>query len=209
MKNFLVIVSLLAAVASSTAAAEDKLHVGVLGGLNFASAALSPEQSYDLAAMNRGNVGGFAEYDMTPNLSLEARGAYVQKGVQTDRSNRGFRGTATIDFVSFPVLLKVKANRAAWKPFLAIGTELALKTSAKAVLQANGREEEDEDFDSGVRSTDFALNLGGGIEIPRGRVSFRIEGLYSLGLVNLVKIPDDQVASAKTRTFLINVGVGF
>jgi hypothetical protein len=60
-----------------------------------------------------------------------------------------------------------------------------------------------------IKSTDFALDFGGGIEVPGKRVSFLIEGIYSLGLMNLVKTPDTDVATAKTRTFLVNLGVRF
>jgi hypothetical protein len=204
-----VIVSLVA-VATSSAAAEDNLRLGVLGGLNSTTAAVSPVQAYEVSARNRANVGGFVEYAMTPDLSLEARGMYIQKGEKADfGTNQYLRGTISIDYLSFPVLLKVKANRLTWKPYLAVGGELAFKTDAKAVLEASGSREEDADFNEGVRSTDFAIDFGGGIEIPSGRVSFRIEGLYSLGLLNLVSTPHNEIESAKTRTFLINVGIGF
>lgn len=206
----LAMVTMVAFSASSAAAAEDDLRLGVLGGFNFTTAAVSPAQPYDVSARNRPNVGGFVEYAMTPSLSLEARGMHVQKGEKADFGpNQFLRGTISIDYLSFPVLLKVKANRRSWRPYLAVGAELAFKTKAKAVLEASGLKQEDADFDDGVRSTDFALDFGGGVEIPSGPISFRIEGLYSLGLLNLVAIPDDEIESVKTRTFLVNVGIGF
>jgi hypothetical protein len=210
MKCLSFVIVAMVAVSASSAAAEDNLRLGILGGLNFSTAAVSPTQAYELSARKRANLGGFVEYAVTPTLSLEARGMYLQKGEKADFGpNQFFRGTVSIDYLSFPVLLKVKANRPTWKPFLIVGGELAFKTNAKAVLEASGLEEEDTDFDAGVRATDFALDFGGGIEIPSGRISFRIEGLYSLGLLNLVAIPEDAVENVKTRTFLVNAGIGF
>jgi hypothetical protein len=180
-----------------------------MGGLNFAGTAVSPAPPYDLSVGNGANLGGFVEYDMTPSLSLEVRGLYVQKRIQADGPNGAFRGAIAADYVNFPVLLKAKMNRFAWRPYLAVGGDLGFKTSARAVVRMDDWEREDEDFDDGVRSTDFGLNFGGGIEIPRDPISFRIEGLYSLGLANLVAVPDDEPESVKTRTFLVNIAIGF
>ena len=60
------------------------------------------------------------------------------------------------------------------------------------------------------RSWDFAVCLGGGVEIPAGRVSLLAEGLYSIGLRNIaVDVPGGNVTDVKTRTFLANFGIRF
>lgn len=209
MKTLLIAAMMVAAAASSAIAADGNIHCGVLGGFNFASVAFDPEQTYDLSARNRANIGGFAEFGVTPNLLIEARGMYVQKGVKATSSEERFTANISANYLTFPLLLKVKANRANWKPYLVVGGELGFKTSSGANLFAYGQEEEDEDFNDGVKSTDFALDFGGGIEIPGNRVSFLIEAIYSLGLMNLVETPENDVAVAKTRTFLVNLGVRF
>jgi opacity protein-like surface antigen len=209
MKTLLLAVMMVTVAASAASAADGNIHLGVLGGINLSSATFSPEQGFDLSARNRANLGAFAEFAVTRNLFLEARGMYVQKGVKGTSSEERFTANISMNYLTFPLLLKVKANQASWKPYLVIGGELGFKTSAGANLFNNGRVEEDEDFNDGVKSTDFALDFGGGIEVPGKRVSFIIEGIYSLGLMNLVEVPDADVVSAKTRTFLVNLGVRF
>ena len=210
MKKTLLIGVMMVAVATSSATAEDgNIHCGFLGGFNISSVGFNPEQSYDLSARNRANLGAFAEFAVTPNLLIETRGMYVQKGVKASSSEERFTANISANYLTFPLLLKVKANRANWKPYFVVGGELGFKTSSGASLFAYGQEEQDEDFNDGVKSTDFALDFGGGIEVPGKRVSFLIEGIYSLGLMNLVEVLDPDVTSAKTRTFLVNVGVRF
>ena len=60
-----------------------------------------------------------------------------------------------------------------------------------------------------LKSTDVALDFGGGIEIPSGRMTVLIEGIYSLGLRNIAVPEEGENGSAKTRTFLFSVGIRF
>ncbi len=78
MKTLLIALMMVAGAASAATAADGNIYLGVLGGFNFSSAAFSPEQSFDLSARNRANLGAFVEFEMTQNLLLEARGMYVQ-----------------------------------------------------------------------------------------------------------------------------------
>jgi hypothetical protein len=197
---------------TSEASAADNVHFGALGGGNFSNITIQPKTAFDPSTTSRMNLGGFVEFGLSRNIFLEARGMYVQKGA--DARGRGmetgFSAEAMANYVTFPVLLKVKHISELWRPYLVVGPEVGYNTSAKAVVRGPAGTLEDPDFDEGVRSWDFAVCLGGGVEIPAGRVSLLAEGLYSIGLRNIaVDVPGGNVTDVKTRTFLANFGIRF
>lgn len=195
----------------TAAAADNFFHYGILGGPNLSTIVWSPEPDAKLSTRIRGNVGAFAEFVLSRNLSLEARGMFVQKGVEAGQVAGIIDGAVfSADYLTFPVLLKVKPDFSNWRPYLAVGPELGLRTGAKAVVYRGSTEDTIGDFEDDIASTDFALDFGGGAEIPAGRVSVVIEGLYSLGLKNTDAARDAGAPqSVKTRTFMINAGLRF
>ncbi len=206
----LILICLMISITDASAA--ENIHFGALGGGNFSTITIDPKTAFDPSATNRANIGGFIEFGLSRNVFLETRGMYVQKGA--DAKGRGleqdFRAEAMANYVTFPVLLKVKHISDLWRPYLVVGPEIGYKTSAKAVVRGPLGVEDDADFDEGVRSMDFAMCLGGGVEIPAGRVSILAEGLYSVGLRNIANVSaDDNITNVKTRTFLISFGVRF
>ncbi len=58
-----------------------------------------------------------------------------------------FSAEAMANYVTFPVLLKVKHISELWRPYLVVGPEIGFKTSAKAVVQGPFGVEDDPDFD--------------------------------------------------------------
>jgi hypothetical protein len=198
-----------ALVVTSTAEAQDGIHVGIFGGPNFAAVSFDPDAMFSTSARARAHVGGFVEIGLTPFLSLEGRGIYNQKGVDADDVHGRFNAQVTVDYLSFPVLLKVELGSAVWKPYFLVGPEIGFKTNAKTLLRSGTAEVDDPFFDDNIESTDFALDFGGGIDFPAERFSFLVEVVFSLGLTNIVVTPNADMASAKTRTLLIHFGIRF
>ncbi len=209
-------------VSNSSLFAAEKPSFGVLGGLHLANLAVRPNPTdASLDSIKRGNIGGLVEVGLRPNVSFQARCMYVPKGARlADIADEiTLSATTVIDYVSVPLLLKFKADVGKIRPYAVVGPELGFKVGAGASLSTTAsvpqdildmveKEINDQVKDS-VKSTDVALDFGGGIEIPSGRISILLEGLYSLGLRNIA-IPDEgENGSAKTRTFLFNAGIRF
>ena len=124
-----------------------------------------------------------------------------------------------IDYITVPILLKIQADTAKIRPYAVVGPELGFKVRAGASVATTAYVPGDilnvaehdlsDQIDDYSKSTDVALNFGGGIEIPSGRMSILIEGIYSLGLRNIAIPSEGEDGSAKTRTFLFNVGIRF
>ena len=210
------------AVSSSSVNAAEKPSFGVLGGLHLANLAIRPDPTdASLDSITRANIGGLVELGLRPNVSFQARCMYVPKGAHLDDLTEEIElgATTVIDYISVPLLLKIQADVGKVRPYAVVGPEIGFKVRAGASLETTAsvpadilsmvEEEISDQVSNSVKSTDVALDFGGGIEIPSGRVSIIIEGLYSLGLRSIA-IPDEgEDGSAKTRTFLFNVGILF
>jgi hypothetical protein len=209
-------------VSTSSASAAEIPTFGVLGGIHLANLALDPDpDDVSLDSLARANIGGFAEFGLAPNLSLQARAMYVRKGARLEQriEEVDLRAETTIDYITVPVLLKIRADTAKIRPYVVVGPEIGFKTRAGASLSTNPpmpmdlvaqvEEELNDQVKDNVSSTDVALDFGGGIEIPARRMSFLVEGIYSLGLRNIATDSEDSEGYAKTRTFLFNVGIRF
>jgi hypothetical protein len=146
---------------------------------------------------------------------------YVPKGADLVdfEEEIALRASAYIDYVTVPVLFKIQADTTTIRPYAVVGPELGFKVRAGASLSTTAsvpgdllrmvETELSDQIKDDTKSTDVALDFGGGIEIPSGRVSILVEGLYSLGLRNIA-IPDaGEEGSAKTIAFMFSAGIRF
>ncbi len=207
---------------TANVSAAEKPSFGVLGGLDLANLAIDPDPiDASLDSIKRANVGGLVELGLTPVASLQARCMYVPKGAGIDATEQGvsFRAETVVDYVTVPVLLKLQAKTAKVRPYVVVGPEFGFKARAAVSISttvsvpgdllAELEKELSDQVNNELKSTDVALDFGGGVEIPSGRMSVLIEGIYSLGLRNIAINSDGEDGSAKTRTFLFNVGIRF
>lgn len=168
-----------------------------------------------------GQHRGLVEFGLAPNASLQTRCMYVPKGVElVDLTEEiDLSAKAIIDYVTVPVLLKIQAKAAKTRPYAVVGPELGFKTRAGASVATTAvvpgnvlnmlEKDLSEQLNNELKSIDVALDFGGGIEIPSARMSILFEGIYSLGLRNIAIPSEGDAGSAKTRTFLLNVGIRF
>ena len=209
-------------ITTSSVSAAERPSFGALGGLHVANLAVNPDPTdASLDSIRRANIGGFVEFDLGSKISLQARCMYVPKGAALEdvAEEVDLSARTTINYVTVPVLLKIQADTAKVRPYAVLGPEIGFKTSAGASFSTTSSEvreflstlesELEDELNNNLKSPDVALDFGGGIEVPSGRMSFLIEGIYSLGLRNIAVVPEGEEGSAKTRTFLLNVGVRF
>ncbi len=209
-------------ISTSSVSAAETPSFGILGGLHLANLSITPEPTdASLDSIKWANIGGLVELGLTPNASLQARCMYVPKGVElVDLAEEvDLSAEAIIDYVTVPVLLKIQANTAKIRPYVVVGPELGFRIRAGASVATTAvvpgdilnvlEEDLSDQLNNELESIDVALDFGGGIEIPSERMSFLIEGFYSLGLRNIAIPSEGEDGSAKTRTFLFNIGIRF
>ncbi len=209
-------------ISTSSVAAAERPSFGVLGGVHLSNLAIDPDPTdASLSSITQANIGGLVDFGLTPYASLQARCMYVPKGASLDdvADEIDLKATTTINYITVPLLLKIQADADKVRPYVVVGPELGFKVSANASFTTaasvpgdilNQLEQElTDEVNNNLKSPDVALDFGGGIEIPSGRVSVLIEGIYSLGLRNIAIPTEGEEGSAKTRAFLFNVGIRF
>ena len=205
--------------------ANAQVKLGLQAGINLADVSVNPlPQGYETSMRTGFMAGGIINFNFSPILSLQAEPAYIQKGSSADISgtengvNIKAEGTYSADYIDIPVLLKASFGDQQVKPFLMAGISVAIllgdvKLSLDKITM-NGQDvtgqvpsDQKEQIQS-AKSTDFVLNLGGGVSIPLEQIELFIEGQYNLGLTNVNDEPNDDT-SIKTRGIQIKAGVLF
>jgi hypothetical protein len=201
-----------------------QVKLGLQAGVNLAEVSLDPEQTgFELGTRTGFLVGGIVNYNFSPILSLQAEPAYIQKGSSVDIAeteggiNIKGEGNISEDYIDIPILLKASFGEKI-KPFLLAGASVSfLLGDAKLKLDkvtADGQDvtsmlpAETLEQTQKTKSTDFVLNLGGGVMIPVGNVDIFVEGQYNLGLTNINDESNDNT-SVKNRGIQIKAGALF
>jgi hypothetical protein len=158
---------------------------------------------------------------------------YVQKGTKVKVSEEGseeeggyyynykYESTASIDELVIAPFFTVRFPSGKVTPFLRGGPELGINLSAKSkweeTIETNvpymesGSESGTEDIED-WSSTNFSLNIGGGIAIPSGKGEIVIEARYNLGLLNMdtyEEQPGEEDTTIKTNGIQFLVGYNF
>jgi hypothetical protein len=180
----------LAAVAALTtfgrpAAAE--LRVGPALDLNVASVAVDSEEmaGIDTSSLVRYGAGLRLGLDLGRGFSLQATPMYLGKGVSFD----------------FPPGVEDVDRATARYGFLA---------RAKGRTESVDGTDDTEDIKDMTKGLDVGVTLGGGIELDLGKKTHAfVEGVYGLGLTNILDDPDDPDGVWKHRGVQIRAGVTF
>jgi hypothetical protein len=190
------------------AGAED-VYYGVLGGANFSKVVFTPDLEFDWDGGTSPIGGAFLGLDFGESLSVETRVTFVRTSAEIVATANGLRATgeAQVDYLSVPLLLRVRLRGHAVAPFLVAGPELGFKTGAQLRTTINGVTQDDPEFDETIASRHYSLNIGSGLEIPAGKITVILEGLYSHGLNDIDEGSD--VEQAKIRGFRVTAGLRF
>jgi len=199
-----------------------QVKLGLQAGINLADISLDPEQTGFETGMRTGFMfGGIINYNFSPLLGLQAEPAYIQKGSSIDITavengvNIKGEGTISANYIDIPILLKATFGNEQVKPFLLAGASIAFllgdfklnidKVTANGQDVTNLLPPEQKEQIQKTKSTDFILNLGGGVMIPIGRLDIFIEGQYNLGLTDINDEPNDDT-KVKTKGIQIKAG---
>jgi hypothetical protein len=156
--------------------------------------------------------GGFVMLPLTPRFALQFEGLFTPKGTEftgtAGTEFAGLDGQLALDYLEFPVLMRINGPRGhrAFHGF--VGPSLAYNLSARNEFITQGPL-----FDSGVSDDvrdqvsyfEMGLVFGAGVEIGP---YFIADARYSWGLTNVNDLDDDDTV-IKNRALTIIAGIRF
>ncbi|GAF67290.1 unnamed protein product, partial [marine sediment metagenome] len=99
--------------------------------------------------------------------------------------------TYSVNYVEIPVLVKLSiASQGSVVPSLFVGPYVAIKLSSKAKIEFGGGSEEEE-WGEDIKTTDFGVVVGGGVDFALGSSKITVDARYTLGLTTM--FDDDDV----------------
>ena len=157
-------------------------------------------------------AGGFITFNITDMFAIQPEVLYTMKGTKYEEEILGetLKVWIKLDYLEIPVLVKIIVpTPGGVKPFLFAGPVLALKLSGKIKAEYAGESEEDDIEDEDMKSTDFGLVIGAGVDfglgVP-GTGKMTLDVRYSLGLSTISAFEGDDV---KNGVFSLMVGFSF
>jgi len=188
MKKILTIIFSILTLASSILAGEFSSR-GMKIGINSASVVGKDTPGKGVSAMPGFAIGGFFSYNFNEKFSIQPEFFFTSKGTKINTIG-DLELVNMFVYFEFPVLAKMTFySERQVKPTIFAGPALAFKYFA---LNNTGVLED-------IRSTDFGLILGAGVEF--WKLSFDVR--YNRGLVNFDKSEDDLNLKNSAISFMI------
>jgi outer membrane protein with beta-barrel domain len=197
-----------AGAAHAQARPQRRVHLGVDGGLTFAT-----WHGSDVGSGATRRTGIHAGATLTAKLnqgfSLRTGASYSQEGTGADLG-AGVTGAIKVDYLRVPLYLEASTTlrgTTPLRPFLYAGPSFGFKVRCKVAAQSGGQSAEancdDPSVGLRIKGTDLGLDFGAGVGIGR----FSLGGRYQYGIRSI----DDNGGNAdvKNSTFAISAGYSF
>jgi hypothetical protein len=173
--------------------------IGAKAGLSLANVTFSGDGVSASPDGRTGFVGGaFAQFGIGSPWFIQPEVLYSSKGFEVDSD------ALSLGYVEIPVLFGAAfpLSNSALKPMVFAGPSVAFKLSCDA-----------DGYDCGddVKSVDFGIVFGAGIQYDLESISLFLDGRYDLGLTDIGDISELSSAdvSIKNRAWQFMVGAGF
>ncbi len=172
---------------SSLASAQGITGYGLKFGLNLAS--ISEDWSADWdgvdSKMRMGfSAGGFLTYSINEMFAVQPELLYTMKGAKWEWADEDWQDEEKLAYLEMPVLAKVTIpTKGMIAPNLFAGPALGILLTAKYKEEWDS-ESEEYDIKDDMKSTDFGLVFGAGVEIGMPHSAITVDGRYTLGLTN-------------------------
>jgi hypothetical protein len=198
---FVVAVLAIGAGAAAARADDPSVAFGIRGGLNLAKFHGDDASFDEVEPKNRtGFCGGaFVAIPLGQRFLIQPEALYAQKGARYEEA--GEKLTLKFDYLEVPLLFKVRFGSGNAKPGIFAGPAVAFKIKSR--LESDGEGEDAED----VKSTDFGIVAGLGLDLAAGGGSFVIDARYTWGLTTLDDSSD--ASDVKNGVWSFSVGYAF
>ncbi len=177
-------------------------NVGIKGGFALSNLRFSNAGEVGTLSNLSSMVGGVS---LGMNLGLfciQPEILYVRMGAKQVYDS--VSAETHLDYVQVPLFLKVNVMPGPVSPMIYGGGYGSYLLSAKGVIAGESQDIKDE-----VKSTDYGLVFGGGVDFKLAVVKLTAEIRYNLGLANIAKNPDPVTLTVKNKSLMFLVGVGF
>jgi hypothetical protein len=203
MKKFLIVslaILFVAALMPQAAAA----GVGVKGG--YAMSKLAFTGTLDPGFVNlKAPMGGVFFGIGLGLFTIQPEILYVRMGERLEGGADWMEDR--IDYIQVPLLLKVNVLPGPVSPMIFGGPYGSYRLAAKGVSMIAG-EPGEVDLKDEIKTTDFGIVFGGGIDFKLGVVKLSAEVRYNLGLANIAVDADPGMA-AKNKSLMFLAGIAF
>jgi hypothetical protein len=213
MQGSLAVVGVLLVMAGS-ARAQVPAAAGVVGGIDFAAMPKAGQvfdeiignSSSDTSSKIGAAFGGFVEFKLSEPVSFAPGLMFVMKGVNLDESGDLGTVTARVNYLEFPLLVRIGAPMSAGRAYVFAGPNFGLKASTGGELKTSDTTVDlGEDIDPAIRSFEAGLIFGAGIE----RGVYLIEVRYTLGLTDVMTNIYPHANAVHNRVFTALAGLRF
>ncbi len=190
---------------SSASVSAQGLTAGLKAGMNIANLHGKDVKEVigaDLVSKMGFCAGGFITYNINDMFAIQPELLFTMKGAKIEEA--GYKETIKLNYLEIPVLAKLSIPTPGnVKPNLFVGPSLAIKLSAKVKWEEAG-ESGEEDLEE-VKSTDFGLVFGGGVDFALGQGKLTVDARYTLGLATA----DDSEEELDIKNGAISIMVGY
>lgn len=184
--NLILTVIVLATLLSSNVYSQSSVGLGLEGGVNISNISVTPD--FSTGTRTGFMVGGFADFGVSPIISIKPGVRFVMKGFTGTNNLTGVTFTDKLNYLEIPLLLQVNVPLQRIKPYFTAGPTLGIQLSASEEL-TNGTQVQDADASSIYGTIDIGLYFGGGLSFHVANNTDVFTGFgYSLGLSNISKV---------------------
>ena len=155
-------------------------------------------------------AGGFITCSLSNLFAIQPELLFTMKGSKAEEEVLGetMKVTMKLNYLEIPVLAKLSIpTPGTVKPSLFVGPSLAIKLSGRAKVEYAGESEEADIED--LKSTDFGLVFGGGVDFALGQGKLTVDARYTLGLTTTREPEDGEEVDVKNGVISIMVGYFF
>ena len=197
---------------SSASVSAQGLTAGLKAGMNIANVhgddvKLAEALGFEVSSNIGLCAGGFITYTLNDMFAIQPELLFTMKGAKIEGA--GYKETVKVNYLEIPVLAKLSIpTPGTVKPSLFVGPSLAIKLSAKVEWEEAG-ESGEEDISEEVKSTDFGLVFGGGVDFALGQGKLTIDARYTLGLTKVREPEEGEEIDMKNGAISIMVGYFF
>ena len=205
----LTVVLLVAAFVPQPVAAAVDIDLGVKAGVSLASYKWTDSSASE--SLTRPVFGVFFAFNLNKTFAIQPEVYYLTHG---GTGSYDFEGTTykwddTYNYIHVPVLAKVRLMpNGKLTPIIFAGPAVGFLLSARSKYYVDGVLEDDMDIKEDLKSTNFSVVFGGGVEYKLDKLMLVLDIRYDLGLANIDSW-NDPTDTLKTRALMFMVGVGF
>jgi hypothetical protein len=209
----------------SQPASAQLMGIGVKGGVNFSNISGSffvEDEDIEIGDLKYKTgliLGASYNIPLLPTVSFQPEILYASKGGKFEESisfegeSLNFEGSIDLTYIEVPLLVKLHLPTPGMIPNFYLGPAIGFRSAAKAKFEYSGSfmgipfsESFEEDIKEEVKSTDFGLVLGAGIEFPLTAFNLTADLRYTMGLSS---IAEDEDLDLKNKAITFMIGVVF